>query len=444
MLADTATLLCAVSGGADSVCLLHILKGLAPELGFTLHAAHYHHGIRGGEADRDRDFVRELCRQWDIPLHTGAGDVPAHAASRGVGLETAARELRYAFLEDTASHLEKCRIATAHQAEDNAETLLMHLCRGTGLQGLCGIPPVRGRIVRPLLVLDRPEVLAYLSARQIPHMEDSTNALEDQVRNRLRHSVLPVLRELNPRFPAAALRASLLLRQDEACLRRLAEESFTVTGEWDVRFSAASLAAMPEPLAARALRMGAERLDCRPEREHIAELLRLASAAPGRKGCDLPGGVRAVREFDALRLTRQGERPALPETKLRFGLWQDPPGLGCRVYWGPPLPDKVHEKFPIFFFKNANICGSISVRSRRSGDRLRALGTGTEKTLKKWMIERKIPASRRADWPVFADERGIVAVPGLGTAERVGAPPERADAVLILSERNGYAENQVR
>ena len=157
MLEGTDTLLCALSGGADSVCLLHLLRRLAPELGFRLEAAHFHHGIRDAEADRDRDFARRLCGDWDIPLHLGAGDAPAWARERSLGLDVAgqaartrrgveetARTMRYAFLEDTADTLPRCRIATAHQAEDNAETLLLNLVRGTGLRGLCGIPPVRG------------------------------------------------------------------------------------------------------------------------------------------------------------------------------------------------------------------------------------------------------------------------------------------------------------
>ena len=311
MLEDTEILLCALSGGADSVCLLHILRRLAPDLGFRLEAAHFHHGIRGGEADRDREFTASLCRGWGIPLHLGQGDAPALAAERGLSLETAARELRYAFLEETAEALPKCRVATAHQAEDNAETLLLHLLRGTGLRGLGGIPPVRGRIVRPLLPVAREEVLAYLAEYDLPHVEDSTNALEEGERNILRHRVLPVLRELNPAFPQTLFRTTALLREDEECLRALAASlpELGRRGGEELRFSCAALLSAPRPLASRALRLGAEKLGVSLEEKHVRQLLELAASSGGLRGLDLPGDLRASREFDLLRLRLRDEAP---------------------------------------------------------------------------------------------------------------------------------------
>ena len=427
MLEDTDTLLCALSGGADSVCLLHLLLRLSGELGFRLEAAHYHHGIRGAEADRDRDFAAALCRDLSIPLHQGRGDVPAYAAAKGMGLEEAARELRYAFLGETARSLGRCRIATAHQAEDNAETLLLNLCRGAGLRGLCGIPPVRDGIIRPLLPVAREEILGYLAEHGLPHVEDSTNALEEGDRNLLRHRVLPVLRELNPEFPRAALAASQLLRQDEEYLCALAEACLEPAPEGEIRFSCGRLLSAPEPVASRALRLGAERLGIRLEQKHVAALLELAAGTGGLARLDLPGGLRASREFDLLRLGRGGNG----------GDWQTIPSTGqrvCRVSAGDAA--NVYEKFLIFRFKNSNICGSIHVRSRKIGDTLRIAGRNGEKTLKKWMIEERIPALERDSWPVFADDLGVVAVPCLGTAERAAAGAGEADGAILLSERN--------
>lgn len=437
MLADTDALLCAVSGGADSVCLLHLLLRLSGELGFRLEAAHFHHGIRGAEADRDRDFVSDLCRDWAVPLHHGRGDAPAFARQRGMSLEAAARELRYAFLRERAETLDRCRIATAHQAEDNAETLLFHLCRGTGLRGLCGIPPVRDGIIRPLLPVTREEILDYLDVHGLPHVEDSTNTLDDGARNLLRHRVLPVLRELNPSFPRAALAAANLLREDEEYLCRLGEACLEDAPPGEVRFSASRLASLPAPVASRALRLGAERLGLRLEQRHVEALAELASAGGGLARLDLPGGLQASREFDLLRLRRIRSDPEPYDLPLTYGSWSTIPATGQEVYWGPFTDGaNVHEKFQIFRFKNANICGSIHVRSRKPGDTLRIFGRIGEKTLKKWMIEEKIPALDRAVWPVFADDLGIVAVPGLGIAERAAASGPEADGMIILSERN--------
>ena len=436
MLEDTDTLLCALSGGADSVCLLHLLRDLAGDLGFRLEAAHFHHGIRGEEADRDRDFVSALCRDLSIPLHHGRGDAPAYARRRGMGLEEAARELRYAFLLSAARELGRCRVATAHQAEDNAETLLLNLCRGTGLRGLCGIPPVRDGIIRPLLPVAREEILGYLEEQGLPHVEDSTNALEDTDRNLLRHQVLPVLRELNPEIPRAALAASVLLRQDEDYLCSLAEPCLEPSPEGETRFSASRLAALPEPVASRALRLGARRLGAELERKHVLALLELASGTGGLARCDLPGGLQASREFDLLRLgpgRRPGEGYDIP---LEPGVWQTIPTTGQRVCRGSAEDAaNVHEKFQIFRFKNDRICGSIHVRSRKIGDILRVAGRAGEKTLKKWMIQERIPALERDSWPVFADDLGVVAVPGLGTAERVSADAGEADGAILLTER---------
>ena len=444
MLEDTQVLLCALSGGADSVCLLHLLRRLSGPLGFRLEAAHYHHGIRGGEADRDRDFVSALCREWNIPLHLGAGDAPAYARERGVGLEEAARELRYAFLKSAAGDLPECRVATAHQAEDQAETLLLNLCRGTGLRGLCGIPPVRGRFVRPLLVITREEILTYLEERGIPHVEDSTNALEDGPRNLLRHRVMPVLKQINPAFPKAVLGTAELLRGDEDCLSALAEGVPDYSQNGQVRYSATRLLSLPESLASRALRRGGEALGVRLERKHVAALLELAGGRGGLAGCDLPGGLRAAREFDLLRLYLPGALPGAWELPLEYGEWRRIPAVGKQVFWGPAAEaEKVHEKFQLFFFKNSHICGSIHVRSRRSGDLLRPAGRNRDISLKKWMMEERIPALDRDAVPVFADERGVVAVPGLGVAERVFAPAGEADGVLLLSERNENAGSQI-
>ena len=160
MLPPGGHVLCAVSGGADSVCLLHWLRGRAEEEGFALTAAHFDHRLRGAESDRDAAFVRDLCRDWKVPCVVGEGDVSAEAGRRGAGIEETARALRYDFLERTAEAVGAGRIATAHTANDNVETMLLHLIRGSGLQGLTGIRPRRGRLIRPLLTTTRVEVEA--------------------------------------------------------------------------------------------------------------------------------------------------------------------------------------------------------------------------------------------------------------------------------------------
>ena len=210
-----STVLCAVSGGADSIAMLHILYRLRDQLDFTLAAAHYNHQLRGAESDRDQRFVEQfvqLCcgahRRPDgtclppVPLYTGSGDVAAQARLRGRGIEETARQMRYAFLRDAARETSAGLIATAHTASDNAETILFHLARGSGLRGLGGIPPRREGIVRPLLTASRQQVEDYLAHHCLPHMEDSSNTSNEYTRNRIRHQVLPVLEEIAPGAPA--------------------------------------------------------------------------------------------------------------------------------------------------------------------------------------------------------------------------------------------------
>ena len=189
--------LCAVSGGLDSMCLLRMLAGWRRERGGELTAAHFNHGLRGPAADRDEDFVREICKQWNIPLVMGRGDVREYAGREGCSIEEAARILRYAFLREAAGPR---LIYTAHHADDNAETVLLNLIRGTGLKGLTGMDWQRDGLCRPLLAASREELESYAARWNVPHIEDETNAdPEAAARNLLRLQVMPLLKELNPR-----------------------------------------------------------------------------------------------------------------------------------------------------------------------------------------------------------------------------------------------------
>ena len=190
--------LCAVSGGLDSMCLLTMAVQWGQAQGRRVAAAHFNHQLRGGDADRDERFVRDWCAAHAIPFFAGRGDVRAKAEREGLSVEEAARTLRYAFLEEVRQREGFDCILTAHHADDSAETMLLNLLRGTGLRGLTGIPPVRGRIRRPLLGMTRAELARYAEAHHVPHVEDATNEKDDMTRNLLRHRVMPVLRAANP------------------------------------------------------------------------------------------------------------------------------------------------------------------------------------------------------------------------------------------------------
>lgn len=413
-------ILCAVSGGADSMYLLCRLR----ELGYDVAAAHYNHGLRGGEADRDEAFVRDFCRREGIPFMAGRGDVAAIAPAMGLGQEGAARELRYGFLAQAAEALGAAVIATAHTADDNGETILLNLARGAGLRGLGGIPPRRGQIVRPMLDVTHREVLEYLAARGIPHVEDSTNGSDDYARNRVRHMAVPALESVNPAFAYAAGQTAALLRMDEEFLSGLAAGFIDGFAEGNT-VSAKALTEQPFPIASRVVRqMAGRELSC----AHVRAILRTARDG-GR--ADVPG----------LRVAREGERLVFgPETAAKIG--EKPvalPGVTAIPEAGlalicekiPVCPPYVHRPFNIFYFKYENICGNMTIASRYPGDVMRPAGRGCTKTLKQLYAEKNIPAWRRDGVPVLRDGAGVLAVCGIGAAERAAASPGDRDVIKI-------------
>ncbi len=414
------TVLCAVSGGADSVCLLDLVRRLGD---VTVLCAHFDHGIRGAESARDAAFVEALCKEWDIPFFPGRGDVPAYAAANGLSIETAAREARYVFLERTAEEQGADVIATAHNLNDNAETILFRMARGTGLRGLTGIPARRGRIVRPLLKTPRCDIEEYLAARGIPHVEDSTNEETDAARNRVRLDVLPMLESVHPGAAAGIARMSETLAEDEAFLASLAEEKLAL---WGRAIPAKELCALPRPVARRALAcwLGGEL-----PRERFEALLRFA-AGDGAGVLELPGR-HIRREFGVLRLD-EGSTPKLEERVLWPGetilyprLWR----ISCESC---AAGAEIQTSFNTFCFSCANICGKLTVASRAAGDSLVLRRRSGTRSVNKLLGAARIPLSQRDGIPVVRDEAGVLAVYGVGQSERAfPAPQEKFYKITI-------------
>ncbi len=211
MIEESDTVLIAVSGGADSVSLLHVLTSLQKDLGFEIAAAHVNHMIRGSEADRDERFVRNLCREFNVPLEVGRFNIPEISKETGESEELCGRRIRYAFFERIAPG---SKIATAHNLNDCAETFFLNLARGAGLKGLTGIPPVRDNIIRPLIECERDEIEFYLREKNLSFVTDSTNLSDDYTRNKIRHSVVPVMKEINSSFFSVFLRNTDSLKED--------------------------------------------------------------------------------------------------------------------------------------------------------------------------------------------------------------------------------------
>ena len=444
MLPPGTRVLCALSGGSDSVCLLHLLYRLRRRLDIRVAAAHYNHCLRGAESDRDEGFVREFVAQCcgpdrspgplgvaqplpEVELTVGRGDVAARAAQTKQGIEETARQMRYDFLQQAARELDCTVIATAHNADDNAETVLLHLMRGTGLRGLGGIPPVRDNIVRPLLTTTREEIEAYLRAQGLPWVEDSTNRSDRYLRNRVRHQVIPVLRRAAPDFDRRLIECSAAIRKDESYLEQLAGQAVSGALEESGRLtlSAAAVGRQADPIALRCARLLMTRArngDSRCTAAHLRALVGLCRSDDPSARIDLPGDLTARREYDLLVLDQKPPSPldtgeiALPlPGETDWGGWR----IACtrETYTGQPCG-------PRDFWLDGGLT-ALTVRPRRTGDTLAPPGRH-EKSLKRWFIDEKVPAHRREQIPVLAAGRAAAAVCGLGPDRRhvpgAGAP----------------------
>lgn len=421
MFPEGSRVLCACSGGADSVSLLHLLHGMD---GIGVVCAHFNHQLRGAESLRDEHFVRGLCEILGIECVVGSADVACYAAEHGMGTEEAARTLRYAFLERTAAEQGCDRIATAHNAEDNAETVLMNLVRGSGLKGLCGIPPVRGHIVRPLLNVTRAEIEAYLEENGLGHVEDSSNAGDDYTRNRIRHHVLPLLREQNAAAVENICAAAGLLRRDEEYLSSQAERFIKASCGAAGTVPVSALLQLETPVQTRVLRSfcpGARRV-------HIESVLMLCMNRAVHGETDLPG-LRVVKEYDTLKFNPRAAEP-IPRQRLHPG--ENVLEQGWRILYSEEndLPEEIHNSFNTFYFKSESICGRMYVASRGEGERIRLLNRGCTKTLKKLFSEAELPPEQRAGIPVLYDEEGVIAVYGFGPAERCA--PQSGSGVIKI------------
>ncbi len=402
LLFSVASVTVALSGGADSMALLYALSDISKEFGFELSAAHFNHKIRGAEAERDEQFVKRQCQILGVKLFIGSADVPKFASEHRLSLELAARKLRYDFLNGIKTDA----VATAHTATDNTETVLFNLARGSGLKGICGIPPKRDNFIRPLILCTRRDIEEYCSLKKIPFVTDSTNLCDDYSRNKIRHNAVPVLREINPALETAVSRAVQSFAQDSDFLEK------TAAAELEKRLlnnelSTENFSKLHRAVAIRALRGFYEKtVGASPDFLHLRELYGIAVSG-GR--VSVSGGKYAVSLNGKLGICDEAE-------------------FSAQNRYCTEISEKVNvlfkkgEKVNGLFLKNAIDCdkivGKLVVRTRMPGDKIKlSEGSGT-KTLKKLFCEKKIPVSERESVPVAADENGVVWVFGQGTALR--------------------------
>jgi tRNA(Ile)-lysidine synthase len=416
-------ILCAVSGGADSMCLLHMLISQ----GRDVIVAHFDHGIRGAESLRDADFVADWCRERGIICVVGHGDVPGYAKANSLGTEEAARALRYEFLQRTAGEYGCDYIATAHNADDNVETVLFNLTRGTGALGLRGIPRQRDNFIRPMLDYSRAEIEEYLKANGIDHVEDSTNLSDDYSRNLIRHHVTPMLRQINPGLNQAVARTAGLIAQDEDCLNGLAQSFIDQNYDGD-SLPVDKLRALHPAIASRVVRSLCSRS---LSQEHVSSVLELLNGTE-LKYIDLPG-TQIRREQGRIYFGSAG-KIQLPTRRLVLGQWIKIPELGIELFAEFKInKEEINGLFKTYSLKCENINSELFCSGRQNGDKLRPAGRGCTKSLKSLFLEAGYSQRQRDSAVVIRDEKGILAVLGLCIAER--AKPEPGKPILTIRTR---------
>ena len=437
-------LLVAVSGGPDSTALLLILAALARRRRLRLAVAYFDHGLRGAAAaETEARFVAGLAQSLGLPLFTGRADVRALAKSERLSLEEAARRARYAFLAGAAREAGLGRVATGHTASDQAETVLLHLIRGSGLSGLAGMAPsapwpLPGNddltLVRPLLRLTRADTVAYCRASGVAPVEDVTNRSPAFRRNRLRHELLPLLHEFNPRVEEALVRLADAARGDLAQLEAAGEAAVGPSDREAVSLSRELLRRWPGSPRRHGLRRALTALlgDRQGFSErHLLALERLVTEGRTGDSLDLPRGVKATLLRTVLELRRGAPMPlALPKEPLDLPV----PGEGR---FGPLVASASASRPPpgrVSAALDAEAVGrALRLRRRRPGDRFQPLGMAAPKKLQDFLVDAHVPRPQRDSLPLFESERGVVWVGGLRIAE--WAKPRRGRPRLYLSYR---------
>lgn len=447
-----------VSGGADSVCLLFMLLKIREIIPIELAAVHVNHRIRR-EAAEDAAYVEALCKDWGCSYYYEEADVEKYAKEKHISTEEAGREIRYRVFAQVLEKMgaSKGKIAVAHNQNDNAETVLFHLMRGTGLEGMAGIRPVRGRVIRPLLCLSRMEIEDFLAKWGISYCIDRTNQEDTYTRNRIRHHILPYAeKEICERAISHISDASVLMREAAEYISQNAEAAFKrctrKSAEVKVIFDVAAFLGEPVLLQKQMLLLALEKAaGSRKDlgAVHVEAVKKLFERS-GNGQCDLPYGLRAYREYGEVRIEKEGlgaERgaglgePLMHEMKIP-GKTCLPDGrvLECTVFpyeKSKIIPQKTYTKW----FDYDRIGETLVLRNRQPGDYLETYRDGGRKTLKAYLIDEKIPKAERGQVPVLAEGKHILWVIGMRISEHYKIN-EKTKTVLQIQVTGGTSDGR--
>ena len=442
MIEPKDTIVLGISGGADSVCLLKILARWKEAWGISLRAVHVHHQLRGEEADADERFVRELCENEGIPCRVFHEDVQGMAQREKIGLEEAGRIARYRCFATVCEDVGGGKIALAHHQDDLAETMLHHLVRGTGMAGLCSLKPVSGNRIRPLLCLEKEEILVYLEAAGQPWRTDSSNLEDDYTRNRIRHHVLEELKtEVNPRAVRHMAQLSEELEETRAVLAQVAAEKrrqYVRKSEKGMLF-AEELKKEPDLIGRQIVHDLLKEISGKQKdftRIHIEAVQELWNRKVGARR-DLPYGMQAIRTYDGIYLERKAEKCETRDSEKNAGIQINVQSEGTESFQIGELTltvsrtardfGEIPEKKYTKWFDYDRIKQTLVIRHRQPGDRICLFDGGGSKKLKDYLIDRKIPAQKRDQLWLLADGSDILWIIGdrISAAYKVTAESQR-------------------
>ncbi|WP_028777608.1 tRNA lysidine(34) synthetase TilS [Shimazuella kribbensis] len=419
-------LLVGVSGGCDSIALLDALYHLTMQFGWQVYVVHVNHHLRGEESDADARFVADFCQERNISYQHKHVDVKAKLKKEGGNKQSIARELRYQAFQDAAQSWGIKKIVLAHHADDQVETILMRIIRGTGPTGLAGIPVIRKwgdlEIVRPLLYFYRKELAEYLNENNINYREDSSNQSTEYTRNRLRLELIPELIQYNPQIKQSILQLGSMMADEEAVWEKWTNEALGTClkkiNEKEYQISLPSFLSYPVALQRRMVKLI---LNCLTDEnllyQSIEQVLQLGVHPSPSVWIFLPGGIKGVRSYEVLRLTKDYINKGEEKWSYPFSVPSKmyiPQGAIESIISSASTPYRIRESHhnAIFDADELNLA-QLVVRNRRPGDKIQPFGFSGHKRVKSLLMEHKIPQVNRGNQPIVVSDQEIIWIPGI-------------------------------
>jgi tRNA(Ile)-lysidine synthase len=440
MLSKGDKVLVGLSGGPDSVCLLHILSILKDSHDLSLHAIYIDHLLRPGETGAEIEFCRNLCGKSEVPFITKSADVKTFAKEQGMSVQEAARELRYRIYNETLYEINGHKIALGHNANDQSETLIMRLSRGSGPSGLGGIPPVRGCIIRPLILSDRTEIEEFLEKNAIKYIVDSSNLKKDYLRNRIRMTLIPILMEINPNINGTMSQTAEIFREEEQYFEIIVTKALMklISRKTDDRIElfVSPFGNMDKVIMRRVLRRAVDATKGLRGISfvHIEDIMRLIRDGQSGDRIYLPKNIRVIKEYATVIITAE------PPAKLTARSLDVPGEVvmkeACMILKSSLTDSREQIEFgkSRIFLDAERMEFPLTIRHRRNGDFFYPAGFGRRKKLQDFFVDEKVPRDERDRVPVVLSGEDIIWITGYRGDERFRVT-ERTNKFLVLETR---------